>query len=165
MWQRKQTVFLVLAAGCLILMIFFPVWTAGYTNPDGTQVEVALYPLHFSIHPLSTNQQMIAAETNYLPYSISAILAIAAATLAIIEIGKFNNRLLQIKMGALNALLMVGTMGSSVYFAISLIKTYQLQGSYGLSLFLPAVAMVSNTISNWMIRRDEKLVRDSDRIR
>ena len=89
----------------------------------------------------------------------------AAAPIAIMEIGKFENRLLQIKLGALNSLVMAGSLGSMVYFATQLIKSNQVAGEYGLSLWLPAGAMVSNMIANRFIRRDEKIVRDSDRIR
>ncbi len=85
--------------------------------------------------------------------------------IAVIEIGKFENRLLQLKLAALNSLLMAGAIGSSVYFATRLIKANQLAGEYGLGLWLPAVAMISNMIANRFIRKDEKLVRDSDRIR
>ncbi|HOO10052.1 MAG TPA: DUF4293 family protein [Cyclobacteriaceae bacterium] len=34
-----------------------------------------------------------------------------------------------------------------------------------MALFLPIVAMVSNMVANRFIRKDEKLVRDSDRLR
>jgi len=73
--------------------------------------------------------------------------------------------MLQIKLGALNSLLMMGSLGCMVFFATGLIKENQLEGQYGLALWLPFIAMVSNLIANRFIRRDEKLVRDSDRIR
>jgi len=138
----------------MILMIFFPFWKA---VEDG--VEKVLFPLHYTIR--------IQGEPNtvYFPYAFSAILAVAAATLAIIEIGKFEDRMLQIKLGALNSLLMMGSLGCMVFFATGLIKENQLEGQYGLALWLPFIAMVSNLIANRFIRRDEKLVRDSDRIR
>lgn len=138
----------------MILMIFFPAWVA---EQDGIKHE--LYPLHYSL-----TQNDIKA-TLYYPYALSAILAVAAATLAFLEIGKFENRMTQIKMGALNSLVMAGSLTALVYFAIQLIETTQLAGQYGLSLWLPAGAMISNMIANRFIRRDEKLVRDSDRIR
>lgn len=154
MWQRKQTVFLVIAIGCLVMMIFFPVWKA----TDG-QTQWALFPLHF------TAKEANSSVTTYFPYSLTAILAIAAATLAGFSIGKFDNRLLQIKIGALNALLMAGSMGSAVYFATRLIKEHQIAGEYGYALFLPGVAMICNMIANRFIRKDERLVKDADRLR
>lgn len=154
MWQRKQTIFLALSGACMILMVFFPAWVA---EQDGYTYE--LYPLHYSI------TQNDLKSTVYYPYALSAILAVAAATIAFLEIGKFDNRMTQIKMGALNSLVMAGSLGSLVYFATQLIEVNQLAGRYGLSIWLPAGAMVSNMIANRFIRRDEKMVRDSERIR
>ena len=154
MWQRKQTIFLALSSACMILMIFVPAWQA----LDGG-IHKMLYPLHYTVVTDGVR------NTTYFPYALSAILAMAAATIAIMEIGKFENRLLQIKLGALNSLVMAGSLGSMVYFATQLIKSNQVAGEYGLSLWLPAGAMVSNMIANRFIRRDEKIVRDSDRIR
>lgn len=154
MWQRKQTIFLAVTGACMILMIFFPAWLV--TEGD---IERVLYPLHYSVTEGGVK------TTVYYPYALSAILAVAAATIAFLEISKYENRMLQIKLGALNSLLMAGSLGSLVYFATQLIKTNQLAGHYGLSLWLPAGAMISNMIANRFIRRDEKLVRDSERIR
>ena len=154
MWQRKQTIFLGLTASCMVLMILFPVWRASVGD-----VEKILFPLQYTV---KTGE---LKEIIYFPYALCAILAIAAATLAIIEIGKFEDRLLQLKLGALNSLLMAGSLGSAVYFAIQLIKTNQVAGHYEPGMWLPAIAMVSNLIANRFIRKDEKIVRDSDRIR
>lgn len=154
MWQRKQTIFLAIAAFSLVLMIFFPIW--GGEASDGVHT---LFPLHYTV------KNGGASNTLYFPYSITAMLAIAAATICIIEIGKFENRMLQLKLGLLNSLLMAATMASAVYLAMQTMKTAQVQGAYGYALFMPAVAMVCNTVANRFIRKDEKLVRDSDRIR
>lgn len=137
-----------------MLMIFFPAWQV-----VGNGIEKMLFPLHYTV------KEGGASSTIYFPYALSAILAVAAATVSIIEIGKFENRMLQIKMGALNSLLMAGSLGSMVYFATELIKENQEAGQYGFALWLPAVAMVSNMVANRFIRRDQKIVQDADRIR
>jgi len=154
MWQRKQTVFLAIVGACIVVSIFFPIW-----RYVGEGIERSLFPLHYTITEAGVK------NTIYFPYSLTAICAIAAATIAFFEIGKFENRMLQIKLGALNSLFMAGCIGSAVYFATDLIKANQVQGSYGFALFLPVVAMVCNMIANRFIRKDEKLVRDSDRLR
>lgn len=154
MWQRKQTVFLVIVGACMLISIFFPVW---YSNSDG--VQKVLFPLHYSV------TEGDVKTTIYFPFSLSAIFAIAAATVAFFEIGKFKNRMLQIKLGALNSFFMAGSIGSAVYFATDLIKTHQEAGEYGFAMFLPVIAMVSNMVANRFIRKDEKLVKDSDRLR
>jgi glucan phosphoethanolaminetransferase (alkaline phosphatase superfamily) len=154
MWQRKQTIFLGIAALSLILMIFFPIWRG--EADDGLH---SLFPLHYTV------KKQDALHTLYFPYSVTAILAIAAATICIIEIGKFENRMLQLKLGLLNSLLMAGTMAAAVFLAMQTIKVAQVQGAYGYALYMPVVAMLCNTIANRFIRKDEKLVRDSDRLR
>lgn len=72
--------------------------------------------------------------------------------------------MLQMKLGALNSLLLVGAIGSSVYLASQLVNQFQ-GGNYGFGLYLPGAAVICNLIANRFIRKDEKLVRDSDRIR
>jgi hypothetical protein len=67
-------------------------------------------------------------------------------------------------MGALNSLFMAGTIASAVIFSNQLMKTYS-GGVYGLGLWLPGIAVVCNLLANRFIRRDEKLVRDSNRLR
>ena len=154
MWQRKQTIFLALTSACMILMIFFPAWQVSESG-----IEKMLFPLHYTVRSEGTQ------TTIYYPYSLCAILAIAAATVAILEIGKFENRMLQMKLGALNSLLMAGSVISLVYFATRLIESNQQAGHYGIAMWLPPIALVFNMIANRFIRRDEKLVRDSERIR
>ncbi|HYI78629.1 MAG TPA: DUF4293 domain-containing protein [Chryseolinea sp.] len=154
MWQRIQTVFLVIAIIALITAVFLPIWT----NKDAAGKTHVLYALHYSAFENDTR------TTIYFPYCLTAIFGIAAATIAFIEIGKYKNRMLQMKLGALNSLFLVITIGLALYFASQMIKSYQ-GGEYGLGMWLPGVAVLCNLLSNRFIRRDEKLVRDSERLR
>jgi hypothetical protein len=160
MWQRIQTLFLAIAIISLIATIFFPVWV--YVDPAGKSY--ALYPLHYTITNPAADGQAEVRNTSYYPYSIMATLAIAAATIALIEIGRYRNRVLQMKLGALNSLFMAGTIGAAVYFSNGFVKSFQ-GGNYGLGLWLPGVAVICNLLANRFIRRDEKLVRNSERLR
>jgi hypothetical protein len=154
MWQRIQTVFLAIAILSLIATIFLPIWV----YDSGQQVH-KLYPMHYSIY-----QGKTISSQNYLPYSITAMVAIAALTIAIIEIRKFKDRMLQMKLGALNSLFMAGTIACAVIFSNPLVKEFQ-GGHYGFGLWLPGVAVICNLLANRFIRRDERLVRDSNRLR
>ena len=154
MWQRIQTVFLAIAVASLVASIFLPIW--GYLGNDGITHE--LYPLHYS------TIQNGARSANYFPYCITAVLAIASATLAVISIRRYDNRLLQLKIGAVNSLLMAGTIASGIILSNGLMKTVG-GGNYGFGLFVPGIAVVCNLVANQFIRRDEKLVRDSNRLR
>src|SRR4051812_14723876 len=99
MWQRIQTLFLLIAIIALITSIFIPIWV--YQDLAGDKHE--LYALHYTIkHEAQRN-------TQYFPYSLTAILSIAAATIAFISLRSFKNRMLQMKLGALNSLFIAGT--------------------------------------------------------
>jgi type II secretory pathway component PulF len=150
MWQRIQTVFLAVAVIALLSSLVLPIWTMEI-NGEANVLTAFYYLKGDSYH--------------YNPYSLTAILAIAAATLAVTEITKYRNRLTQMKLGALNSLFLMGTIGSAAYFATQLIKTLESGGQYGFGLWLPCVAVVCNLLANRFIRKDEKLVRDSERLR
>jgi len=153
MWQRIQTLFLVLVVVSMVLSMFLPIWNI----TDGTK-EMQLYPLHFTA---IENGERVTA---YFPYCITAILMTAAATLAILEIRRFDNRITQIKIGTLNSLILAGVMICVVVFYNNVTKEYG-YGRYGLSLWIPFIGVASNWLAMRFIRKDEKLVRDSDRIR
>jgi len=155
MWQRIQTVFLVIAIISLIAAILFPIWihtAIGQTHK--------LFAFHYSI----TGQSGEMITTQYMPYMTTAILAIASITLMVIEIGKYKNRVLQMKLGALNSLFLAGTILSAFVFGNQLAKEFH-GGQFGLGLWLPGLAVLCNLLANRFIQRDEKLVRDSNRLR
>lgn len=154
MWQRKQTIFLALVVASLIAMIFFPIWVS-----SGSDTEFTLTPLS-----LISKTPTEKSETHF-PYTWVTIIFAAAATVAIISITKFNNRLLQLKLGLLNSVLLAGGIFLMVYLATNLIKEQQDPGKYGVALFLPAAAMIFNMLANFFVRKDERLVRDADRLR
>ena len=151
MWQRIQTVFLAIVILVLLASLIFPIWSVDINGE--ARVLTAFYYLNNGAY-------------QYNPYSLTAILAVAAATIAFTEITKFKNRLTQIKLGALNSLFLVGVLGLAFYFSNKLMKDIAgPKGQYGLGMWLPFVAVICNLLANRFIRRDEKLVRDSDRIR
>ncbi len=149
MWQRIQTVFLAIVASSMLAMLFFPVWEG--TNENGAAI---LFPMHLNV----------GGQEIYSPYFSMSILAVASVVVSIIAIGKFKNRLTQIKLGALNSLLLAGCLVLTVVFIRDLQGDFT-QVAFGYGLYLPVVAMISNSFANRFIRRDERLVRESDRLR
>ncbi|QLH32873.1 MAG: DUF4293 domain-containing protein [Cyclobacteriaceae bacterium] len=154
MWQRIQTVFLVLVVVSMIVSLFLPILKV----MDGSK-EIQLFPLHFST--IEDGQR----ATLYFPYSLTAILMIAAATIAIMEIRRFDNRITQIKLGTLNSLILAGALGSAVYFLHRFLKNMALVPPACPVLWIMFVGVACNWLAVRFIRRDEKLVRDSDRLR
>lgn len=158
MWQRIQTVFLVIAVISLLGSLLLPIWVL-----EGETQTKKLYALHYLVNEPSANGHTEVSE--FIPYGITGVLFIAAATIALIEIGKYRDRFLQIKLGTLNSIILVAGYGSAVYFASNILKMNDGMGQYTIGLYLPAVAVLCNWLAMRFIRRDEKLVRDSDRLR
>lgn len=157
MIQRKQTLFLLLAALCGGLTFLFPVETfmqgdrrfllrtAGLYLPDGTPVVDAglKVPFHVLLGFLS------------------------AVFLAVIFLYRQRKRQLAIVRSA-NLLLI----GATVFLFITSnsVRAWLEQGGhvvsmYGASAFLPLVMIVSAFLAERGIRRDEQLVRGMDRLR
>jgi hypothetical protein len=156
MWQRIQTVFLVITILSVVTAIFLPIYI--HTEANGNKH--TLYAMQYIIKdPKGTRVQ-----AQYFPYSLISVLLIAAATLSFMEIRKFRNRILQVKLGALNSAFLALAVGAAVYFATNLLKANQ-GGGYGFGLWVPFIGVVCNWLAIRFIKRDEKMVRDSDRLR
>ncbi len=156
MWQRIQTVFLALVVVAMLVSIFLPIWV--FQDPV-SGVKHELYPLHYTV------KNEGSPTTLYFPYCITAILMIAAATVAVMEIRRFDNRITQIKMGTLNSLLLMGVMIAAVVFSNQLARQFNYGWKYGLTIWTAFAGVFFNWLALRFIRRDEKLVRDSDRLR
>jgi len=160
MWQRVQTIFLGLAILSLVGSILLPIMIG--VNADGSVY--ALYPIHLMEKKIVAGVE--AKTYAYFPYSITAVFVVAALTICIMEIRRFDNRMLQMKLGMLNSLILAAAMVCAVIF-INRIKSnhefVSIQNDFGLYLLFAAVAF--NWLALRFIRRDEKLVRDSDRLR
>lgn len=152
MWQRIQTVFLIVVILSLAGAILFPLWISQQGD-----VSYKLYALHYMTNTAGTKTHQ------YVPYAITAILFVASITVAFIQIGKFKDRVTQIKLGSLNSLLLVAGYGAAVYFGSDLAD--ELGGTYGFGIWLPALAVFNNWLALRFIRRDENVVRDSNRLR
>ncbi len=167
MLQRVQTIFLLGVSVCMILMLFFPIWEKGSLEQD--QVEAitldAFHQTHTQISTVGNDSNAQVAEQT--PTYYIAILAILATVIALFSIFKYSNRLTQIKLGALNSLIIAGALGTALYFAMNSEKIInpELQGNYKIGFFMPVAALIFNMMANRFIRRDENLVKSVDRIR
>jgi ABC-type Fe3+ transport system permease subunit len=154
MWQRVQTIFLLILGALMLVTVFLDSWQ----EQQGNQVTTlnAFELEHFK-------QQ---AEVSSKPVFYIAGLAIISALIAFYSITRFKNRLLQIKLGALNSLLMAGVLGLIMLFSNQGEELIQgQQGQYLVGTYLPMGAMVCNLIANRFIRKDINLLKSSERIR
>src|SRR5690606_34317303 len=142
--------------------LVFPIWHE--TNAENT--EIAQLDAYGLVHENIGDEETPPITENRLPLMI-AVTAVLAAVIALIEIFKYRNRLTQMKLGALNALIMAISLGSAWYFSYQAESWVapQTQGNYGAGFFVLPIALLLNVLANRFIRRDEKLVRSVDRLR
>jgi len=163
MIQRVQSIFLFFAAVALFLTLFFPFWQ----KVDTVKSEVAtLTSLNLTVESFvaGTNERIIIASKSV--YYI-AIIALLGVIVSIFSVFQFKNRLLQIKLGALNSfLIMICVVATlwSVTKAEAVVEA-STAGNYLFGFYLLFVALVCNFLANRFIRKDEMLVRSADRIR
>ncbi|GAA3937414.1 DUF4293 domain-containing protein [Hymenobacter algoricola] len=158
MIQRIQSVFLLLLALTMLSVVFLPIWS--------------------KLDPLS-NQELVLTATKLTyahadagmsvptPTYLIAVLAVASAAVALFEISQFRNRFMQLKLGILNFLLIVATIGAMFYFSGvgEKMLNVKIPGTFEAGFYLPTLALMLNLLANRFIRRDEQLVRSIDRLR
>ncbi|SDM05738.1 protein of unknown function [Catalinimonas alkaloidigena] len=163
MIQRVQTLFLLGVAILMMVTVFVNSWEK--TNPDtGERATLDAFYL--------THLEPVANETDFkksaeLPAFYIAILCIISAGLAGFSITRFNNRLLQMKLGAGNSLLIAGTVVAIMLLSREGEQLFAptIVGEYKTGFYLPIVAIFLNILANRFINRDERLVRSMDRLR
>jgi len=163
MIQRIQSVLLAIVAGTMIAVFFFPIWNKVDVEKSEEVTLSALVLLHEKID-IDTAEVFVITDT---PTFYIGILAVLAGLVAVFSIFKYSNRLLQMKLGALNSLLMGSAMGVSVYFiwnAEAILLPTQ-KGNYLVGFYLFVGGLLCNSLANRFIRKDENLVRSADRIR
>ncbi|EAY30001.1 DUF4293 domain-containing protein [Microscilla marina] len=157
MIQRVQSVFLSIVVVCMVCTFFFPVLKK--TNAQGATVELSYTKMTFT----AKDKTQKTTPTFYM-----AILAALAAVTSVFSISSFKKRLLQMKLGLLNSLLMAGILAFTMFFISQGEKFIGMNigyKSFGIGFFLPVIALVCNILANRYIRKDERLVRESDRMR
>lgn len=141
MIQRKQTLFLLAVAIIGILMLFVPVF------------EKSTWPVFL----LPVFDSTVISSNIYYPI----ILNILVIVLSISVIFLYKNRILQYKLANLLILLNVFIIG------LLFLLPYAKEGSinYEFGAFLPIIGAIFAFLAGHFIKKDEQLVRSSDRIR
>ena len=154
MIQRKQTIYLFLAAVACIVCMCLPL---GTLQLQGMGVEPVLYNMAL----VQTEGNSPTYDFAYLPLFIA--LAIPAVV-ALVAIFLFKNRKLQARLCSFNLLLLLVWMALFAYYKyFQLTAIGELQQTW--SSVLPFVAAVFNYLAYKGIKADERLVRAADRIR
>lgn len=158
MIQRPQSIFLLLVIICeLVVLGGASIWSK--TNFDGNEV---LVNIQTWVH--TVNGKTVKEGTHYLLMALLAGSTLLTAGILF----SYKNRLRQMLMGLINSMLIAGTIGYAFYIifkeAIPLFDSAQ-NGKYALGFYALVVALLGNMIANRLIRKDEMLVRSSDRMR
>jgi glucan phosphoethanolaminetransferase (alkaline phosphatase superfamily) len=157
MIQRVQTIFLFLVGVCMAICLA----TVSWEKTGSQSGEKAM------LNAFSLEHQKAGAVVSSTPTFYIAILALVAAAIAVYSIFQYRNRLQQIKLGALNSLLMAALSGIILYFSKHAETLFDASrnGNYKIGIFAVIAGLVFNMIANRLIRRDEQLVRSADRMR
>ena len=141
-------------------------------------IAVLFLPIWHKADPL-TGQELTMTATGFAynqpgaglraPGNVWLVAAFAAASaaVALFEIFQFRNRFTQLRLGILNLLLILCTIGAGFYFSNlgEQMLNVRMLGTYQAGFYLPTLALLLNLLANRFIRRDEQLVRSMDRLR
>jgi glucan phosphoethanolaminetransferase (alkaline phosphatase superfamily) len=157
MLQRIQTIFLAIIIVGMGVFVSFPIW-----SKVAASGESALLTATKLTHQINPTQSQIQ------PLYYLVVVAILVAGVAGFTISKYKNRVLQSALCAVNSILMTVLMGLVIYFTFY--KTAKLfepemPGKYDIGFFGLVAAMLSNVFANRFIRRDERTVQKSNRLR
>ena len=136
MLQRIQTLYLLIAAGISVGLIFlFPIWE----TQEGAMVYAYNELLYF-------------------------ILFLGSGLLSIVSIFMFKNRKLQFVLGRLNIIFNFFLLGFFVYQSLK-VSGETMVSEKGIGMLLPIISIVFLVLANKAIKKDEDLVKSVDRLR
>jgi glucan phosphoethanolaminetransferase (alkaline phosphatase superfamily) len=163
MIQRIQSLFLLATTLAMFCMVIFPLWDK--TKEDGTErIEVNVqHVVHYKINDANESEEILQKKN----VIYIAFLAVMAAVLAFYNIFQYKNRLVQTKICAATAFLIMAALAVSAFIIFDAERIFEssIKGNYKAGFFMSALALIFNSLAVRFIRRDEKLVRSVDRIR
>lgn len=157
MIQRVQTIFLFLITVAMGVALANPIWEkTGVKSSEMAHLSALQY----------SQQQGITTYGDTVWY-LALLIALVGLT-SLYAIFQYRNRLTQTALCAVNALMLTAIMGIILYRTLYMGKEYGNpadQGTFLIGFYAIIAALVFNALANRFIRRDEKLVRGSDRLR
>jgi len=148
----------------MALELSMPIWEKSNTEKGVTYTLDAYNWREFATAQESGAQPQLVAEKTVI---YLAVLCIVSALVALYSIFQYRRRMFQMKLGALNAFLMMVLIAATTYLIYNgenAIGSSE-KGSFKIGYFLPLAAMIMNSLANRFIKRDENLVKSVDRIR
>ncbi len=161
MIQRPQSIFLLIVIISLIAAMIAPIWNKQEEERASPELKKTYFIDAWSSQEISYGKSV---STNQFLY---AFISLIMAGIAIYELFRYDNRVMQIKLGTLNTLVMTMLLGCILWFTTQQEESLPLEvpGKYQPGFLLLVVALASNLLANHCIRKDEKLVKSSERMR
>lgn len=151
MLQRKQTIYLLVSIILTVISLSFPI---GSYNQDGLTVGTMM------------NLWVLTAQgtRDFVVWPLFAI-QLVTLSMAVVAIFAYRNRLFQSKLCVLNILLLIGWYIVFIVYSLVFKTRYNAEFQYSSLCILPLISIVAYIFARRGIKADEKLIRDSDRIR
>lgn len=151
MFQRIQTIFLVLAAAAMLIASSTPLATFNYNLSDEVVFEsMGIY---------------LNGTLNDSTWGLFAI-SLCSSVLALITIFLYKKRMLQIRLSIFNVILMIGFY---LFFGFIFYKVYSVEellfNKIGIGLIMPVIAIILTILAIRKIGSDEALVQSLNRLR
>ncbi|MFP4059284.1 MAG: DUF4293 domain-containing protein [Bacteroidales bacterium] len=155
MLQRVQTLYLVIALICMLMLVFFPI--AEFITTGGHVYELRF----FNLVPVENYNESFQPGTWPFTTLISIIIIILVA-----DIFFFRNRMLQMRLTIFNIVLMFGLTGMIYYYVWQIVDMVNaIQYTFHVTCILPVVSAVLLILAFRGIRADELLIKSLNRIR
>ena len=123
----------------------------------------ALFALPFATAPAETEGIL---QDGAFDISDHVGLIVLTALIALIALGTiflYSNRTLQMNLGKLNIVLLMGLLGLAAYLYTTIPTTATV--ALGIGLGIPLLVLVFTLLANRNIQKDDRLVRSADRLR
>lgn len=151
MIQRIQSVYLLVGAIAVTLLIFFPI--AEFNAAD----------LHYKLTIGGLKPLLEGAGKTILLLVFTPLLA----SLMLFTILKFKDRKLQLKLNMVSMFVNMALLISIFYYTDTISKMELFNGNYKylFAAYLPVLSILTIILANRAIRSDEKMLKKSDRLR
>ena len=154
MIQRVQSIYLFLVFVVAIVLIFFP---------------LATFQVGESIFNMNIMGFVGANELNLeLPnVMVIGVLTALLGVVSLFTIFQFKSRKLQMKLNMVSMLINFGLLGSIFFYSdmVGAIEAVTTDFKYDIVAYFPVVSVLLLILANRNIRADEKMIRQSERLR
>ena len=162
MLQRIQTIYLFISGIITLLLLYFPYITIISENNN-----------EFSIQTTSWGIDLISDSSTIFVLNLTTItvslIIIISGLLSFFIISIYKKRQLQIKLGKINLILLTALLVLMMFFIDNAMQILMCNNNCNRSIssgvIFPVTAIICTFLANRSIKKDEIMVKDSDRIR